>query len=79
MGMAEAELRWIEQAESRRILAQVTSERTASQTWARLEARTAPQCLPRLGEWLAAHRPVGRETPKPQQSAVRRASRCPFR
>ena len=52
-------MRWIEQAEARRVLASSLFELAATPPWCSRARDTAAQWLPRLGSWFAARHPLG--------------------
>jgi hypothetical protein len=73
--MNKTQMRWIEQAERRRVVAHALFERTPTAPWSSSERETATPWLPRLGQWLATRHPMGWETTELQPALVRRPAR----
>ena len=70
-------MRWIEQAEARRVLASSLFELAATPPWCSRARDTAAQWLPRLGSWLAARPLMGWLFAQAQLAPIRRTAGHP--
>jgi hypothetical protein len=62
--------RWIEQAESRRVLTDALSERKPTPPRCRVAEDAVLPLLPRLRSWLAARHPMGSPASRAQPALI---------
>jgi hypothetical protein len=70
-------LRWIEQAEARRVITTALFERSPTAHWSGTAGDAAVQLLPRLGSWLAARHPMGWVSLQVQPARIRQPAGRP--